>query len=84
MEKENIMIYLQATFNINAMSYLLIDTLYDYINAKWCGKVKKTIDNKSYVINAYLNEFIEQLNNCNIDVTLKELIENNIIDYYNK
>ena len=80
-EKERIMNYLSENFNINVMSYSLINELYDMINAKWCGKSKLIRRNKVYTINAYLKEFVDVLNNCYVDVSIYELIDNNIIEY---
>ena len=81
-EKERIMNYIIDNFNVNNMSYNLINELYDYIIVKWCGKEYIKVNGIPCKINGYIKEFIEKMNNCNIDITLKELIENKVIDIF--
>ena len=64
-EKEKILEYINNNFNVDRVSVNLIGSIYDYLF--------DTTEN-------YMKEFIKILNEDNIDITIKELKENNVIE----
>ena len=82
-EKENLLNYIRENFNIDKTSYLLIDSLYDILEIRDDSRLhhEKIYFSWSYEeidYYNYLHNFIETLNNCNIDISMIELIENGI------
>ena len=64
-EKDKILEYIHNNFNVDRVSINLIGSIYDYLF--------DTTEN-------YMKEFIKILNEDNIDITIKELKENNVIE----
>lgn len=75
-----LMNYLVENFNVNQMSYNLIELLLESVRNSHGGFSTMTIDDISYKVEFYIQEFVKKLNYCSIDVTIKELIENGILE----
>lgn len=78
--KNKILDYIEKEFSIDVVSYMLISELYDNICDKWGGFDIIKYNNKEYKISAFVKDFVETMNNCRIDLTIEELIDNDILD----
>lgn len=86
--KNDILEYIKNNFNISVTSYLLIDSLFDYLLKQNNFTLEShTIEyNKNNLVKSetfytykYLFDFIEILNSSNIDVSIMELIINKVL-----
>lgn len=86
--KNDILEYIKNNFTISVISYLLIDSLFDYLLKQNNFTLEShTIEfNKNNMIKSetfytykYLFDFIEILNNSNIDASINELIVNKVL-----
>lgn len=79
MNRNDFLEYIKDNFNIDVMSYELIGELYDCLYV--FTSTRPPIEYKNHRIDYYIPKLIEKLNNCRIDITLEELIKNNIIKF---
>lgn len=79
MNRYKLLEYIKENFNIDIISYELIGELYDALYVYTCRK--ELIEYNGRKIEFYIPKLIEKLNNCRIDITIEELIENGVINY---
>ena len=77
MNRYDFLNYIRNTFNVNSMSYELIGKLYDALFIY--TSTKAPIDYNGRKLDYYIPIIIDYLNECYIDVTIEELIENGVI-----
>lgn len=79
-DKYKIIEYINASFNIEKTSLLLIYNIYDYLQSKnenyFIYKVNYSFSSDEFIIPSFLNDFISILNNSDIDISIIELINN--------
>lgn len=84
MEKERIIEYIKGNFNVDITTIRLIDSLYDYLDSHNYSKDIINYKNKKVIINSFIYDLIQLLDNSNIDITMEELLNNKLIDMEEK
>ena len=77
MNRHKFLEYIKNNFNVDVMSYELIGKLYDALFIY--TSTKAPIDYNGRKLDYYIPIIIDYLNECYIDVTIEELIENGVI-----
>lgn len=80
MEKERIIEYIKDNFNVDITTIRLIDSLYDYLDNHNYSKDIINYKNKRVIINSFIYDLIQLLDNSNIDITMEELLDNKLVD----
>ena len=82
LNKEKFLNYIQKNFNIDKTSYLLIECITNYfINSvkNYESFYYNDIEKEIY-LQIFINDLISILNNCDIDITILELLKNDVIE----
>ena len=83
-EKERIIEYIKDNFNVDITTIRLIDSLYDYLDNHNYSKDIINYKNKRVIVNSFLYDLISLLDNSTIDLTMEELLDNNLVDMEEK
>jgi len=83
-EKERIIEYIKDNFNVDITTIRLIDSLYDYLDNHNYSKDIINYKNKRVMVNSFLYDLISLLDNSTIDLTMEELLDNNLVDMEEK
>lgn len=81
-EKENLLNYVSNNFNVNVTTIRLIDSIYSYFEDIYTSLNVITYKEKRIKINEFIYTIIHILNDANIDITIEELLDNNILHIY--
>lgn len=71
--------YIKNNFNINNTTYLLIDSIINYLQKNNSSYETYYYINDEVYIPCYIVDLISILNDSNIDVSIDELLKNNIL-----
>lgn len=83
-EKERIIEYIKDNFNVDITTIRLIDSLYDYLDNHNYSKDIINYKNKRVMVNSFIYDLISLLDNSTIDLTMEELLDNNLVDMEEK
>ena len=78
--KNKFMDYVKNTFTINNTTYLLIDSLFNYLSKNNTSYETFYYNDSEIYINIFLHDLINILNDSNIDITINELFKNDILE----
>ena len=79
-EKERIIEYIKDNFNVDITTIRLIDSLYDYLDNHNYSKDIINYKNKRVMVNSFIYDLIQLLDNSTIDITMEELLDNKLVD----
>lgn len=79
-EKEKILYYIKDNFNVDAISYELIENIYDYLYNNSYSLCVITYNDNKIAIHNFLYDFLNILSDSRIDLTMQELLDNNLIE----
>lgn len=79
-EKEKIITYIKNNFNVDAISYELIENIYDYLYNNNYSLCVITYNDNKIAIHNFLYDFLNILNDSRIDLTMQELLDNSLIE----
>lgn len=83
-EKERIIEYIKDNFNVDITTIRLIDSLYDYLDNHNYSKDIINYKNKRVMVNSFIYDLISLLDNSTIDLTMEELLDNQLVDMEEK
>ena len=83
-EKERIIEYIKDNFNVDITTIRLIDSLYDYLDNHNYSKDIINYKNKRVMVNSFIYDLISLLDNSTSDLTMEELLDNNLVDMEEK
>lgn len=79
-EKEKIFNYIRDNFTCDMTTLCLIDSIYDYLYDHSYSMTIITYNNNRVKIHSFLYDLVDILSSSRIDVTIEELLNNNLID----
>lgn len=79
-EKDNLLFYINENFNVDATTIRLINSLYDYFNNNNNSLNIINYNQCRIAIHSFLYTLLDILNDADIDLTMEELLDNNIIN----
>ena len=79
-EKEKIITYIKNNFNVDITTICLIENIYDYLYNKSYSLCVITYNDNRIAIHNFLYDFLNILNDSRIDLTMQELLDNNLIE----
>ena len=79
-EKEKIFNYIRDNFTCDVTTLCLVDSIYDYLYDHSYSMTIITYNNNRVKIHSFLYDLVEILSSSRIDVTIEELLNNNLID----
>lgn len=83
-EKERIVEYIKDNFNVDITTIRLIDSIYDYLDNRNYSKDIINYKNKRVMVNSFIYDLIQLLDNSTIDITMEELLDNKLVDMEEK
>jgi len=83
-EKERIIEYIKDNFNVDITTIRLIDSIYDYLDNRNYSKDIINYKNKRVMVNSFIYDLIQLLDNSTIDITMEELLDNKLVDMEEK
>ena len=83
-EKEKIIEYIKDNFNVDIVAIRLIDSIYDYLDNHNYSKDIINYKSKRVIVNSFLYDLVSLLDNSTIDLTMEELLDNNLVDMEEK
>ena len=83
-EKERIIEYIKDNFNVDIVAIRLIDSIYDYLDNRNYSKDIINYKNKRVMVNSFIYDLIQLLDNSTIDITMEELLDNKLVDMEEK
>ena len=82
---EELINYIEKNFTgINYISRNLIQDIADYLKNNNCSLESVNFQGEKIYVESFLYDFLSMLNDSGIDISLKELIENNILEEVEK
>jgi len=79
-EREKIINYIKNNFNVDLTTICIIENIYDYLYNHSYSLCIITYNDNKIAIHNFLYDFLEILENSRIDLTMQELLDNNLID----
>ncbi len=79
-EREKIINYIRNNFNTDITTICLIENIYDYLDNHSCSLSIITYNDNRIAIHSFLYDLLEILESSRIDLTMQELLDNNLID----
>lgn len=79
-EKEKIITYIKNNFNVDITTICLIENIYDYLYNNSYSLCVITYNDNKIAIHNFLYDFLNILNDSRIDLTMQELLDNNLIE----
>lgn len=79
-EKEKIITYIKNNFNVDITTICLVDSIYDYLYNNSYSLCVITYNDNKIAIHNFLYDFLNILNDSRIDLTMQELLDNNLIE----
>ena len=76
--------YINDNFNVDITTIRLIDSLYDYLDNHNYSKDIINYKNKRVMVNSFIYDLIQLLDNSTIDITMEELLDNKLVDMEEK
>lgn len=79
-EKEKIINYVRENFNVDATTLRLIRSVYEYLDKNCYSLCIITYNDNRIAIHNFLYILLDILQDANIDLTMQELLDNNLIE----
>ena len=79
-EKEKIITYIKNNFNVDITTICLVDSIYDYLYNNSYSLCVITYNDNKIAIHNFLYDFLNILSDSRIDLTMQELLDNNLIE----
>ena len=79
-EKEKIINYVNENFNVEATTLRLIRSVYEYLDQNCHSLCIITYNDNRIAIHDFLYNLLDILQDADIDLTMQELLDNNLIE----
>ena len=79
-EKQRIITYIKNNFNLDITTICLIDSIYDYLYNHSYSLCIITYNDNRIAIHSFLYDLLDILESSRIDITMQELLDNNLIE----